>query len=85
MASRRYQFGEEFGLKTAITLIPMLEIWNGYVGLPLGHPLYGMELDNVDDLASVHGGLSWSDCSLPGMESDGNWWVGFDTRRTMEI
>lgn len=77
--AHKYQFGEEFGLKTAITLIPMLEIWNGYVGLPLGHPLYGMTLDDVEDLADVHGGISWADYSLPGREPDGNWWIGFDT------
>jgi len=79
MRKHKYQFGEEFGLKTAVVLIPLLEIWNGYVGLPLGHPLYGLELDNVDDLANVHGGITWADCSLPGREPDGNWWLGFDT------
>lgn len=75
----QYRFGEEFGLKTAITRIPVLEIWNGYVGLPLGHPLFGLSLNEVDDLANCHGGITWADCSLPGMNPDGHWWLGFDT------
>jgi hypothetical protein len=79
MSRHKYQFGEEFGLKTAVVQIPMLGIWNGYVGLPLGHPLYGMELFDVGDLADVHGGITWADYSLPGRESDGHWWLGFDT------
>jgi hypothetical protein len=61
----------------------------GYVGVPRGHPLYGVNYDDADHL-SVHGGLTYSSkCSEgpedraichkvePG-ESDDVWWFGFD-------
>lgn len=55
---------------------------NGYVGVPKGHPWYGLSYNDID--ASVHGGLTYSDECLPGINDanspePGLWWVGFDT------
>lgn len=54
-------FTEVFGYRIALIRGP-LGAWNGYVGVPKGHPLYGahysesVRLDTVD----VHGGLTYS-------------------------
>ena len=48
----------------------------GYVGIPKGHPLWGVKYDDAyDNLESltVHGGLTYSE-----EEEDGWWWFGFD-------
>lgn len=49
----------------------------GYVGIPKGHPLWGVKYDEfandyIPDL-SVHGGLTYSE-----EEEGGWWWFGFD-------
>jgi len=80
-----FHFGEEFGLKTAIAQSPSLDTWNGYVGLPLGHPLHGVEEDGLYDLADVHGGITWVNCHLPTMQPDGYWWLGFDTAHAGDL
>lgn len=53
----------------------------GYVGVPHGHPLYGVtHTDDKIGLLDVHGGLSFSARNLPGQGSqfDGHlWWFGF--------
>lgn len=44
----------------------------GYIYLPVGHPLHGVDYDNVLDAVDVHGGWTYSD-------SEGEaWCVGFD-------
>lgn len=66
----------------------------GYVGVPPGHPWYGVQHDAVGDddaHVSVHGGLTFSDfcreganesegiCHVPGPgEPERVWWLGFD-------
>lgn len=44
----------------------------GYVDVPIGHPLYGVDYDDVDGI-SVHGGLTYSDYT-----DDRMWRLGFD-------
>lgn len=64
--------------------------WCGYVGVPIGHPLFGKHDGPVHDL-EVHGGVTFTDrcqphpdeskgiCHVPGAgESDVVWWLGFD-------
>ena len=34
---------------------------NGYVSIPKGHPCHGMDYDAVNDLVSIHGGLTYSE------------------------
>ena len=44
--------------------------WCGYIGIPLGHSMYGKYYGDLP--LDVHGGLTYS-------ASDGDtWWVGFD-------
>lgn len=56
---------------------------NGYVGVPAGHPYYGMGADDprVDALV-VHGGITWAAGRLPWAEenmAENRWyWFGFD-------
>ena len=62
--------------------------WCGYVGVPQGHPAYGVDYNDVD--ADVHCGLTYSNkcqgrpkeesvCHIPGVgETDDVWWLGFD-------
>lgn len=45
----------------------------GYVGIPQGHPLYGVHYNDIQ--ASIHGGLTYSDEEWP---DNSKWWVGFD-------
>src|SRR5271170_4491830 len=52
---------------------------NGYVGVPPGHPWFNQDYDLINPNISVHGGLTYSNNHVPGLESDGFWWVGFDT------
>jgi hypothetical protein len=49
--------------------------FNGYISLPLGHPWYGKDYDELSEV-SVHGGLTYS------KEEDGRWVIGFDTAHT---
>ena len=47
----------------------------GYVGVPKGHPLYGMNYDKAEaEGITAHGGLTFSD----GDEDGGMWHLGFD-------
>jgi hypothetical protein len=61
--------------------------WSGYVGLPLGHPLYGKTYNQVSDILA-HGGLTYSEprstlYPFKDYFSDGTpkhiWWLGFDS------
>lgn len=50
----------------------------GYVGVPKGDPLYGMQYDDeIFDFVSVHGGLSFSG-TRKFITSDDLWFFGFD-------
>lgn len=50
----------------------------GYVGVPKGDPLYGMQYDDeIFDNISVHGGLSFSG-TRKFITSDDLWFFGFD-------
>lgn len=53
----------------------------GYVGVPHGHPLYGVTHDDCRmGMLDVHGGLSFSARDLPGREvpfTGHLWWFGF--------
>ena len=62
--------------------------WCGYVGVLQDHPAYEVDYDDV--AAEVHGGLTYSNdcveglegesiCHIPGIgETDDVWWLGFD-------
>ena len=44
--------------------------WCGYVAVPAGHPMHGMDYNHVN--ANVHGGLTYGRGEPP------LWWFGFD-------
>lgn len=64
----------------------------GYVGVPPGHPWYGLDYDKVE--AEVHGGLTFAGvceghiCHDPATELVANadvWWLGFDTAHLFDL
>lgn len=54
----------------------------GYVGLPEGHPYYGMKYGQIgaqEGDPRVHGGVTYTEWINPSTgDEDGFWWVGFD-------
>lgn len=66
--------GNYAGLQTLIKRGPGGHLC-GYVGVPEGHYLYGIDYDELYAVTDVHGGLTyastWED--YPGI-----WWFGFD-------
>ena len=50
----------------------------GYVEIPKGHPLHGVDYRNIDQLLDVHGGLTFADRDAPGVANRSGWWLGFD-------
>lgn len=69
---------EEHGLLCRIIFGPFGN-YNGYVGVPKGHPLFGKDYSEVDHAIDVHGGLTYSADHAPLQKPDGLWWFGFDT------
>jgi hypothetical protein len=62
--------------------------WNGYIGVPVGHPWYETDAPG----AEVHGGVTYSGDDSPiiawqGPEgpSDVRWWIGFDCGHAWDI
>lgn len=86
-----------------MTSFPCLIVRNGggslcgYVGVPLGHPLYGVDYNDLD--MGVHGGLTFAGKCQEDQEDDGHgvchkvdpdesdnvWWLGFDCAHYMDI
>ena len=54
----------------------------GYVEVPPGHPLHGIDYTKLDQV-DVHGGLTYSGFGS-GHPSDG-WWFGFDCAHVWDI
>jgi len=52
----------------------------GYVGVPVGHELYGVEYDDAYDKLEdgVHGGLTYAGGSSDYPVKSDLWWLGFD-------
>jgi hypothetical protein len=67
----------------------------GYVGVPNGHPAYGVDYNHVD--VDVHGGLTFAARCQPSAEergichkvelgeSDDVWWLGFDCAHSGDL
>jgi hypothetical protein len=51
-----------------------------YVGIPKGHPLAGVNYDNLYNyqIPRVHGGLTFSDWGNDKYFPNGYWWIGWD-------
>jgi hypothetical protein len=64
----------------------------GYVGVPKGHPYFGLHYNDINDV-DVHGGLSYSaECfgdichkNADGSEPDERWWLGFDCAHSFDL
>jgi hypothetical protein len=57
---------------------PSFGHWCGYLGVPKGHPWWGVRYDELDPHPEVHGGITYSEDHKPRQEPDGLWWLGFD-------
>ena len=65
------------GLRCVIKRHPTMKHLCGYVEVPKGHRWE--TLDALDIPADAHGGITYSEESLPREESEAdNWWIGFD-------
>ena len=64
---------ERTGYVCEIRRHPTMLHLNGYVSVPNGHPCHGMDYNDVNDLVSVHGGLTYSE------KLDRDKKFGFDT------
>lgn len=56
--------------------------WCGYVGLPRGHPYFGLGVHSDDLTLECHGGLNYADDSIGYIAREifpDTWWLGFDT------
>jgi hypothetical protein len=51
----------------------------GYVGVPIGHSLFGLQYMDIDNDINVHGGITYSDKNgnYP-IKNNELWWFGFD-------
>lgn len=63
--------------------------FNGYVGIPKDHILYGMDYDTIQTKynINVHGGLTYSYKNVAGLDAKifkDIWWIGFDTSHYMD-
>lgn len=54
--------------------------WCGYVCVGKGHPYYKKHYSDMDDDdLCVHGGITWSNDRVPGIDKGKDeWWLGFD-------
>ncbi len=59
----------------------------GYIGVPHDHPLYGKDYQDVDQDVIVHGGLTYSENEMPGINLTSNdyWYFGFDCAHSGDI
>ena len=56
----------------------------GYVGLPKGHPWYGLHYSDIPLTRGVHGELTYAGCGLRGVPRY-LWWVGFDCGHSFDF
>jgi len=68
-----------------------LGMWCGYVGVPPGHPAYGLDYQAVHDRwpdLEVHGGLTYraaeADAGFLSEQRD-VWWFGFDCAHAWDL
>jgi hypothetical protein len=86
----------ETGLACMARRNPALGIWCGYVGVPEGHPWFGVDADRID--ADVHGGLTFAGmcdegvpaaeaiCHVPAPgEPEHLYWLGFDCGHAYDL
>lgn len=60
----------------------------GYVAVPPGHPLHGLDYYTAHDREErieAHGGLTYADDHHPQEKPDGSWWFGFDCAHSTDF
>lgn len=65
-----------------VVVMQALGFRTGYVGIPKGHKLYGVNYGDVD--IDCHGGLTYSSNHLVDQNDEDVWWIGFDTGHFMD-
>ena len=71
---------EHAGFPCVVSRVPETGALCGYVGLPHGHPWFGMSFMAID--ASVHGCLTYG---AEEVDEDGaRYWIGFDTAHGLD-
>ena len=73
---------ESHGLACHITRVSGLGHLCGYVGVPAGHPLYGISDGSIG--VEVHGGVTFAEDECDG-RSEGLWWIGFDCAHSGDV
>ena len=71
-------------IKTSLVEITWLEgmphgYGCGYIGIPPEHPWFNKTGEEIQELISVHGGVTWCASYAPRQKFDGYKWIGFDT------
>lgn len=71
----------EAGLR-AVVIMGTMGFRCGYVGVPAGHPLHGVDYDNArpndGDWFDVHGGLTYANGNAHYPVASDLWWFGYD-------
>lgn len=50
-----------------------------YIRVQVGHPLYGLGSEALDELLTTHCGVTYTESSLPGLTEEGRYWyIGWD-------
>lgn len=73
---------EHSGLKCAVVQAREGQHRCGYVRVPPGHPLHGMDYNTPD--VEVHGGLTFGAIEPCAHEDGTGWWFGFDCGHYMD-
>ena len=88
---------EATGLDCLAVRTPDMGHWCGYVGVPEGHPAFGVGYDDVSPWPEVHGGLTYAAFCREGEEETGVchrpfpgrperlWWLGFDCAHSGDL
>lgn len=77
---------EHSGLHCLTLFHEMTGTYNGYVGVPKGHPLYGKDYhDKRIENLEVHGGVTYSDFWPELNDNNELWYIGFDTAHAGDI
>lgn len=71
---------ETTGLRCLALAHGWIKVWNGYVGVEAGHPLYAARMNYVDFL-EVHGGVTF----VGERDNTDTYWIGFDCGHAWDI
>ena len=74
------------GLPCAMRRVDWGVHWCGYVGVPQGHPLYGIDdVSRESGELRVHSGITYTGSEWPIEDKAGTWWFGFDCAHACDL